>query len=146
MTLEALSSLVSVFFFCDPGRIRPGPVGGFARGPRSPRVVRTVQVHADAQNTDAFFGAGDVHPLLFFSRVRGGISTEAAVVGADVSALNEYRLGESDLCIPACIADIVGDIVGVVAGESSSLARLLRIRAWRWFCMHPRMCWEFLEA
>ena len=57
MILEALfSSLVSVFF-CDPGRIRHGPAFGFARGPRSPCVGRVVQVHADAQNTDAIFDA-----------------------------------------------------------------------------------------
>ena len=38
MTLEApFSSLVS--FFCDPGRVRHGCVGGFARGPRSICVV-----------------------------------------------------------------------------------------------------------
>ena len=29
------SSLTSVFFFCDPGRIRRGSVGDFVRGPRS---------------------------------------------------------------------------------------------------------------
>ena len=46
----------------------------------------------------------------------GGSSTKAAAVGADLSALNEHRLKEGGMCIPACIAHIVGDTVGVVAG------------------------------
>ena len=61
---------------------------------------------------------GDVHPLLFsalFCRVGGDSPTKAAAVGADHSALNEYRLGEGGMCIPACIAHIVGDTVFVVA-------------------------------
>ena len=34
-TGDTFSSLTSVFFFCDPGPIRPGSVGDFVRGPRS---------------------------------------------------------------------------------------------------------------
>ena len=82
---------------------------------------RAVQVHAYAQNTDALFDATAGYgwgcsSIALFCRVGGGSSTEAAAVCADLSALNEYRLAEGGMCIPACIAHIVGDTVGVVAG------------------------------
>ena len=91
--------------------------------------------------------AGYMFIIAPFCRVGGGISTEAAAVGAALSALNEYRLEENDKRIPACecVADIVDDTVGVIAGVGVvSSARLLRLCAWRWFSLHPRMRWEIL--
>ena len=118
------SSLTSVFFFCDPGRIRPGPVGDLARDPRFLVWIELYKFTLTLRSQTLYSmllldTGGDVHPLLssaLFCRVGGGSSTEAAAVGADLSALNEYRLGEGGMCIPACIAHIVGDTVGVVAG------------------------------
>ena len=115
-------------FFCFPGRFRPWPVGGFARGPRSSRVDRAVQVYVDARKVRVVtldlpriiaclpeygWGCSSIAP---FCRVRVGISTEIAAVGAALSVVYEYHVDEKDKRIPACIADIVGDTVGVVAG------------------------------
>ena len=54
--------------------------------------------------------------IALFCRVGGGISTEAAAVGAALSALNESRLGEDDNAHSRRNAEIVGDTVGVIAG------------------------------
>ena len=59
--------------------------------------------------------------IALFGRVGGGICTEAADVGADLSGKNEYGLEEDDKRNPACTANNVGDNVGDIAGMGADL-------------------------
>ena len=59
--------------------------------------------------------------IALFGRVGGGIYTEAAGVGADLSGKNEYGLEEDDKRNPACIANNVGDNIGDIAGMGADL-------------------------
>ena len=59
--------------------------------------------------------------IALFGRAGGGIYTQAADVGADLSGKNEYGLEEEDKRNPARIANNVGDNVGDIAGMGADL-------------------------
>ena len=59
--------------------------------------------------------------IALFGHVGGGVYTNAADVGADLSGKNDYGLEVDDHRNPACIADNVGDNVGDIAGMGADL-------------------------
>ena len=92
-------------------------------------VAYTVFLIVHTRPKDAMFGAIAGYGLggstiALFGRVGGGIYTEAADVGADLSGNNEYGLEEDDKRNPACIADNVGDIAGMGADLFGSFAEV----------------------
>ena len=114
MTLEVLSSFLSAFSV-----IQGGSVLGLlltSRGVLALRVL--VELYKFLMTLEEFV-AGYVwgcSSISLFCRVRGGISTKVAAVGAALSVLFEYRPEEDDERIPTSIADIVGNTVGDIAG------------------------------
>ena len=166
MILEALFSF-PMSFFCDPGQIRPGSVGGlpvvlvlfvlielykfmltFEKFVWGPWTCQGSSL--PFQSTDAMFGviAGygwGCSSIVPFCRVGGGISTETAAVGAALSALNEYRVEEDDSAfLRASPTSWTTLLVSSLVWGSFSSARLLTLCAWRWFSLHPRMRWVIL--
>ena len=90
-------------------------------------VAYIVFLFVHTRPKDAMFGAIAGYgfggsTIALFGRVGGGIYTEAADVGADLSRNNEYGLDEEDdKRNPARIANNVGDNVGDIAGMGADL-------------------------
>ena len=89
-------------------------------------VAYIVSLFVHTRPKDAMFGAIAGYGLggstiALFGRVGGGICTEAAGVGADLSGKNEYGLEEDDKRSPACIANNVGDNIGDNIGDIAGL-------------------------